>query len=139
VTRRACSTLSSPKTRKAVGAAVEFDAYDLLAYALRLFDYWQSHPDSVRLFWWRNLERSSTTEVEEAAYSGMVAGIDVAQHGGAVDPAIPPAHLFAFVLGLLQSWAVPSDSFSIALDDREIDRRRASIRTAAERLIAAAK
>jgi hypothetical protein len=68
----------------------------------------------------------------------MVADIRAAQHAGEVDPAIPPAHLFAFVLGLLQSWAVPSDSFSVALDEEESDRRRASIRTAVERLIAGA-
>ena len=126
------------ENRNAVGAAVKFDAGDLPAYALRLYEYWQTHPESVRLFWWRNLERDSTTDVEEAAFSGMVAGICAAQRAGEVDPAIPPAHLFAFVLGLLQSWAFPSDSFSVALDDAEAGRRRASIRTAVERLIAAA-
>ena len=66
----------------------------------------------------------------------MVADIGATQRTGGVDPAIPPAHLFAFVLGLLQSWAVPSDSFSVALDEEEAGRRRASIRTAVERLIA---
>ena len=81
----------------------------------------------------------STTDVEEAAFSGMVAGICAAQRAGEVDPAIPPADLFAYVLGLLQSWAFPSDSFSVALDDAEAGRRaRCSIRTAVERLIAAA-
>jgi AcrR family transcriptional regulator len=124
------------ENRNAVGAAVKFDASDLPAYALRLYEYWQTHPESVRLFWWRNLERESTTDVEEAAYSGMVADIGATQRTGGVDPAIPPAHLFAFVLGLLQSWAVPSDSFSVALDEEEAGRRRASIRTAVERLIA---
>jgi AcrR family transcriptional regulator len=123
------------ENRNAVGAAVEFDASDLPAYALRLYDYWQQHPDSVRLFWWRNLERSSTTEVEDAAYTEMVAGIDAAQRTGTVDPAIPAPHVFAFVLGLLQSWAVPSEVFSTALDAAENPRRRASIRLAVERLV----
>jgi AcrR family transcriptional regulator len=123
------------ENRKAVGAAVEFDASDLPAYALRLYDYWRRTPESVRLFWWRNLERTRTTDVEEAAYTGMVAGISAAQRAGEIASTIPAAHVFAFVLGLLQSWAVPSESFSVALDEDENARRRASIRTAVERLI----
>src|SRR6202034_1436332 len=50
------------RNRDAVGASVRFDAEDLPGYALRLYDYWQDHPDSVRLFWWRNLERPQSTE-----------------------------------------------------------------------------
>lgn len=120
--------------RIAIGVAVAFDPSDLPAYALRLYDYWQAHPEAARLYWWRNLERSTTTDVEDAAYTDMVAGINRAQRAGQVDPAIPPPHLFAFVLGLLQSWAVPSDTFAVAVDDAEHARRRASIRTAIERL-----
>jgi hypothetical protein len=118
-----------------VGAAVDFDPCDLPAYALRLYEYWLANPESVRLFWWRNLERHATTDVEEAAYTAMVSGIGGAQRAGTVDPTIPAPHLFALVLGLLQSWAVPSGSFSVAGNEEEVDRRRASIRTAVERLI----
>jgi AcrR family transcriptional regulator len=79
------------ENRNAVGAAVKFDASDLPAYALRLYEYWQTHPESVRLFWWRNLERESTTDVEEAAYSGMVADIGATQRtGGAIRRSPPP-------------------------------------------------
>jgi len=124
------------ENRRAIGEAVTFDASDLPAYALRLYEYWQAHPEAARLYWWRNLERSSTTEYEDAAYTEMVAGIDRAQHAGRVDPTIPPPHLFALVLGLLQSWAVPTTTFSAGVDDDEHDRRRASICAAVERLSA---
>jgi AcrR family transcriptional regulator len=122
--------------RDAVGASVRFDAEDLPGYALRLYDYWQEHPDSVRLFWWRNLERPRSTEVEDLAYGRMVGEIGVAQAAGQVAAAIPAAHVFAFVLGLLQSWAVPSPALSVTTGADEQARRRESVRAAVERLIA---
>jgi AcrR family transcriptional regulator len=122
--------------RDAVGASVRFDAEDLPGYALRLYDYWQEHPDSVRLFWWRNLERPQSTEVEDVAYGRMVGEIGAAQAAGQVAPAIPAAHVFAFVLGLLQSWAVPSPALSVTTGADEQARRRDSVREAVERLIA---
>jgi AcrR family transcriptional regulator len=125
------------QNRDAVGASVRFDAGDLPGYALRLYDYWQEHPDSVRLFWWRNLERPRSTEVEDLAYGRMVGEIGVAQAAGQVAPAIPAAHVFAFVLGLLQSWAVPSPALSVTAGAGEQARRRESVREAVERLIAA--
>lgn len=124
------------ENRDAVGASVRFDAEDLPGYALRLYDYWQEHPDSVRLFWWRNLERPRSTEVEDLAYGRMVGEIGAAQAAGQVAPAIPAAHVFAFVLGLLQSWAVPSPALSVTTGPDEQARRRASVRGAVERLIA---
>ena len=124
------------RNRDAVGAAVRFDAGDLPGYALRLYDYWQQHPDSVRLFWWRNLERPQSTEVEDTAYGRMAGEIGAAQAAGQVAPAIPAAHLFAFVLGLLQSWAVPSPALSVTVGPAEQARRRDSVREAVERLIA---
>jgi AcrR family transcriptional regulator len=124
------------QNRNAVGASVRFDAEDLPGHALRLYDYWQEHPDSVRLFWWRNLERPQSTEVENEAYGRMVGEIGSAQAAGDVAPAIPAAHLFAFVLGLLQSWAVPSPALSVTVGPAEQARRRDSVREAVERLIA---
>jgi AcrR family transcriptional regulator len=124
--------------RDAVGASVRFDAEDLPGYALRLYDYWQEHPDSVRLFWWRNLERPKSTEVEDVAYGRMVGEIGAAQAAGQVAPAIPAAHVFAFVLGLLQSWAVPSPAQSVTTGADEQARRRDSVREAVQRLTATA-
>lgn len=116
-----------------VVAAVPFDAHDLPGYAERLLDHWHAHPEAVRLFWWRNLERSVTTEVEEAAYARYVEELAAAR-----DPAgerrLPSAHLFAFVLALLQAWAVPSPALSAREAEQERASRRRSVRLAVERL-----
>jgi AcrR family transcriptional regulator len=118
---------------EAVVDDVPFDAADLPGYAVRLLDYWSEHPEAARLFWWRNLERSATTEVEEAAYSRMVDEIATRRDGH--DPhALPPAHLFAFVLALLQAWAIPSASLDPTEAATEHESRRRSVREAVERL-----
>ncbi len=119
---------------EAVVRAVPFDAEDLPGYAERLLDYWQAHPDSERLFWWRNLERRSTTPVEEAAYQRMVDDIAVRSRGAGETGDIPPAHLFAFVLALLQAWFVPSPALGSTGGEHEHARRRRSVREAVRRL-----
>ena len=119
---------------EAVVHDVPFDAADLPGYAVRLFDYWSEHPEAARLFWWRNLERSATTEVEEAAYRGMIDQIAPADDGPN-SHALPPSHLFAFILGLLQAWAIPSGSLDPAGAATEHGLRRKSVREAAERLV----
>lgn len=110
-----------------------FDAADLPGYAERLFDYWHLHPEAVRLFWWRNLEGSRTTTVEESAYARYVAEI-ASSRGDADAAALPPEHLFAFVLALLQAWAIPSAALGDDEDEQERARRRRSVRAAVQRL-----
>lgn len=122
------------KNLEAVVDAVPFDASDLPGYAERLFDYWQEHPETVRLFWWRNLEGSATTDVEESAYQRYVAALDQARQVPAARQELPSAHLFAFVLALLQAWAIPSAALGAGTDPQERAHRRRSIRIAVERL-----
>ncbi len=119
---------------EAVVNDVPFDAADLPGYAVRLLDYWYAHPEAARLFWWRNLEGSATTPVEESAYAHIVA--DIAAHRAEVSDsrALPPAHLFAFVLALLQAWAIPSTALGSVESDHEHANRRHSVREAVERL-----
>jgi hypothetical protein len=90
----------------------------------------------VRLFWWRNLKRPQSIEVEDTAYGRMGGEIGAAQASGLVAPAISAAHLFAFTLGLLQSRAVPSPALSVTVGPAEQARRRDSLREAVEQLIA---
>ena len=118
---------------EAVVDAVPFDASDLPGYAERLFDYWQAHPEAVRLFWWRNLEGSTTTDVEESAYARYIAALDEARTGEDARE-LPSAHLLAFVLALLQAWAIPSAALGSTPDPRERASRRLSVRNAVERL-----
>lgn len=119
---------------EAVVDAVPFDASDLPGYAERLFDYWHASPESVRLFWWRNLERSATTQVEEAAYARYIGEIAAVRDGIGDERQLPSAHLFAFVLALLQAWAIPSPVLSPSRAEAERASRRRSVRYAVERL-----
>lgn len=117
---------------EAVVDAVPFDASDLPGYAERLFDYWHAHPEAVRLFWWRNLEGSATTDVEESAYARCIAEIAETRTASGDERALPSAHLFAFVLALLQAWAIPSAALGSTDDPEERASRRRSVRVAVE-------
>jgi len=119
---------------EAVVDAVPFDAADLPGYAERLFDYWHAHPDAVRLFWWRNLEGSATTDVEESAYARFITEIATARRAGGDERELPSAHLLAFVLALLQAWAIPSAALGSTDGPHERASRRRSVRIAVERL-----
>jgi len=114
--------------------AVPFDARDLPGYAERLFDHWQSHPAAMRLFLWRNLERSATTAVEEDAYARFIDQIAEQRERDNDDRALPPAHLFAFVLAILLAWIVPSPALVGDVHGEDIGERRRSVRRAVELL-----
>ena len=108
---------------------------DLPGYAVELFDYLEERPEVFRLFWWRHLERRDTSEVEQANYRDKVARIAEAQRAGRLDAKIPAAHLFAFLLGVVQSWSLASDALRDAAgEDATRDRRRESVREAVARV-----
>ena len=108
---------------------------DLPAYAVELFDYLEDRPGVQRLFSWRNLERTDTSEAEQGAYRDKVAQIAEAQRAGRLDEKLPAAHAFAFLLGLVQSWAIASEALRAAAgDDAARERRRESVREAVARV-----
>ena len=108
---------------------------DLPGYAVELFDYLEERPEVFRLFWWRHLERRDTSDVEQANYRDKVARIAEAQRAGRLDAKIPAAHLFAFLLGVVQSWSLASDALRDAAgEDAARDRRRESVREAVARV-----
>lgn len=110
---------------------------DLPGYAVELFDYLEDRPEVLRLFGWRNLERTDTSEVEQANYRDKVAKIAEAQRAGRLDVKLPAAHVFAFLLGVVQSWAISSEALRAAAgEDAARDRRRQSVREAVARLTA---
>jgi len=110
---------------------------DLPSYAVELFDYLEERPEVQRLFEWRNLERADTSEAEQAAYRDKVAQIASAQRAGRLDAKLPAAHVFAFLLGVVQSWAIASEALrDTAGEDAARDRRRESVREAIARLTA---
>ena len=108
---------------------------DLPGYAVELFDYLEEQPEVFRLSWWRHLKRRDTSEVEQANYRDKVARIAEAQRAGRLDAKIPAAHLFAFLLGVVQSRSLASDALrDAAQEDAARDRRRESVREAVARV-----
>lgn len=111
------------------------DDLDLPSYAAELFDYLEERPGVQRLFLWRNLERIETSEAEHAAYREKVAQIAAAQRAGRLDASLPPAHVFAFLLATVQSWAIASPALRAAAGrDARRKRRRESVRKAVARV-----
>ncbi len=110
---------------------------DLPGYAVELFDYLEDRPGVQRLFLWRNLERTDTSEAEQGAYRDKVARIAEAQRAGRLNAKLPAAHVFAFLLGVVQSWAIASEALRDAVgEDAAHDRRRESVREAVARITA---
>lgn len=115
--------------------AVPFDAYNLPGYAVALFDYLEDRPEVLRLFSWRNLERTETSEVEQASYRAKVTQIAEAQRAGQLDAKLPAVHMLAFVLGTVSSWAIASPALHLAAgEDAKRDCQRDSVREAVARL-----
>lgn len=116
---------------------VPFDADDLPGYAVELLDYLEERPEVLRLFSWRNLERTDTSEMEQASYRDKVARIAEAQRAGRLDARLPAVHLLAFVLGAVGSWAIASPALREAAGEAAArDFRRENVREAVSRLTA---
>ncbi len=114
-----------------VASRVPFEADDLPSYAERLFDYWTAHPDRLRLFMWRNLERAERTPIQSfEAYPEWIEQIRIRKPGLEAD--IPAHHLFDLVLALASAWVVPVDESQLPPAD-EVQRRRKSVREAVRR------
>ena len=108
-----------------------FTPDDLPDYAFALFDYWTNNPTSFRLFSWRNVELNATPAAEDATYRDMI------QRSTPPRPCstgLPADHLLALLFAMLLAWAIPADVFH-EVGARELAARRASIRTAIERLL----
>jgi AcrR family transcriptional regulator len=115
-----------------VAQHVAFEADDLPTYAERLYDFWSEHPDRLRLFMWRNLERPERTPLQGFdAYPQWIEQIRV--RGPELASDIPPSHVFDFVLALASAWVVPVDVSRRPSAD-EVARRRESVREAVRRL-----
>ncbi|SDP18222.1 DNA-binding transcriptional regulator, AcrR family [Nakamurella panacisegetis] len=115
-----------------VAAAVPFTPGSLPDYAVALFDYWMQNSTSLRLFSWRNIELNATPASEDATYREMIRQVEAA--GAAATAGLPADHLLALMFALLLAWAIPADVFQ-ELGGQELAARRATIRTAIERLL----
>jgi AcrR family transcriptional regulator len=84
-------------------SAVPIDAYALPDYAARLYDWYDAHPEVLRLANWMQLERGNLTQLSKtaaAASDNKIEKILEAQQAGAITKNFSAEHLLALVLRL---------------------------------------
>lgn len=101
--------------------SVTIDAYDLPGYAMRLFDRYQSHPETLRLVTWYGLEGKPFPASGMASVQHKIAAIAEAQERGAVSKRYPPDMLMLLIHALTrlgapgspeaESGLIPKDAF----------------------------
>jgi AcrR family transcriptional regulator len=116
---------------------VPFDAADLPGYAGRLFDYFEDHPDALRLSIWYRLERPQGAPMGAviAANQSRLEQLAGAQRAGLLTAGYTPVELLALVQSVATTWASMNPEFGQAAPDRS--RRRATVVDAAARLASA--
>ncbi|MFJ3779104.1 TetR family transcriptional regulator [Streptomyces sp. NPDC090075] len=106
--------------------AVPMEPTDLPGYAGRLYDYYEAHPDVVRLAAWRQLERPEHTlpQVVYDAQREKAESIAQAQKDGAVPDSLPAGELrdLMILLSLSNTPLMP-----VMGSDVDRERRRATI------------
>jgi len=114
--------------------AVPFTVGNLPGYAVELFDYLENRPEVLRLFAWRNLERTYTSDVEQASYREKVTEIAAAQRDGRLDAGLPAVQVLSFILSVVSSWMIASEALRTAAgEDVTRDHRRENVRDAVTR------
>ena len=116
---------------------VPFDAADLPGYAGRLFDYFEDHPEALRLSIWYRLERPGGAPLQAvvAANQSRLEQLASAQRTGLLAAGYAPAELLALVQSVATAWASMNPEFGQAAPDR--CRRRATVVDAVARLASA--
>ncbi|MEV4432135.1 TetR family transcriptional regulator [Streptomyces sp. NPDC049585] len=123
-----------------LAAANPVDAEDLEGWIDRLMEYHAAHPELIRLVFWEGLEYGTGGIPHEAErrrhYEGKVAAFAEAQAKGVIDDRIPPADLL-FMMIALASWPTVQPQMRriiVGERDEDVERLRASVRTAAHRI-----
>jgi AcrR family transcriptional regulator len=113
---------------------VPFDAADLPGYAGRLFDYFEDHPDALRLSVWYRLERPDGAPLQAvvAANQSRLGQLARAQRAGRLPARYAPAELLALVQSVATAWASMNPEFGQAAPERR--GRRATVVDAVARL-----
>jgi AcrR family transcriptional regulator len=91
---------------------VPFTAEDLPGYAGRLFDFYQAHPELLRLATWHRLERGVDSDGSLAAvvesYRYKLDSVAKAQQDGEIDPSLSPSVLLSLVIAISAAWSPSS-------------------------------
>lgn len=109
-------------------AAVGFDPTELPEYAGRVFDYFEEHPDHLRLAVWYRMERpggsrlAAVLEVNDSRLKELAA----AQAAGAVTDRFSPVELLSLVQAIATSWSSMNPEYGVSAPPAA-DRRRAVV------------
>jgi AcrR family transcriptional regulator len=129
-----------------VDQATQFDAMDLLGYMGRLFDFYASNPDDVRLSQWLALDKTlSILDASDPRIVSLKQRMELireAQRAGLIDAHWEPLTLLNLLVGLALSWAT-APQFVHQIDPwigkrTQMQMRRQAVIEAARRLVSAA-
>ncbi|NIK56794.1 TetR family transcriptional regulator [Kribbella shirazensis] len=114
---------------------VGFDADDLPAYAGRVFDYFEAHPDRLRLSVWYRLERPEGRPLE-AIVAVNQSRLDELQQGmrrRVVPRRFTPVSLLSLIQAIATSWSSMNPELGTELPDAAA--RRRAVVMAVERIL----
>ncbi|GAA1873193.1 TetR family transcriptional regulator [Asanoa iriomotensis] len=103
-----------------------FDATNLPAYAGRLFDIGESHPEALRLVTWHRLERAADQPPLKAVVAANQSKLDAiakAQAEGHITERHTPAEILALVLTIANMWTVMTPEMHLAAPTDSATRR----------------
>ncbi|HWD80516.1 MAG TPA: TetR family transcriptional regulator [Kribbella sp.] len=114
---------------------VGFDVEDLPAYAGRVFDYFEAHPDRLRLSVWYRLERPDGQPLEAivAVNQRRLEALRRGMRRRAVPHDFTPVSLLSLIQAIATSWSSMNPEYGVELPDART-RRRAVI-LAVERIL----
>jgi AcrR family transcriptional regulator len=135
----------SAEEMAAIAEATQLDATDLPAYAGRVFDYFDRHPERFRFVSWGRLEvaladRQDPNNPTHTATLGKIEKIRRAQAEGHVDSAWDPLDVLAIVNQIATAWIVQVEMLPFVREqarDRSTRARRAAVVAAVERIFPA--
>jgi AcrR family transcriptional regulator len=117
-------------------STVGFDADDLPEYAGRVFDYFERHPDELRLSVWYRLERPRSVRLEAvvAVNESRLSELERAQHDGVIPAEFAPVELLALVQSIATSWSSMNPEYAIDVPASRGDRRQSVVSAVAKLL-----
>ena len=114
---------------------VGFDAHDLPQYAGRVFDYFEEHPDHLRLAVWYRLERPESARLEAvlAVNASRLSELEKARRAGVYRSEFKPVELLSLIQSIATNWSSMNPEFAAASIPRS--RRRKAVVTAVAKLL----
>ncbi|MDT8911775.1 hypothetical protein NYF13_12785 [Amycolatopsis sp. PS_44_ISF1] len=103
-----------------------FDAADLAGYTGRAFDYYEDHPETLRLSTWYRLERPADQHLRAVAEANDVrlGEIGRAQRSGEVPGQHSPVQWLVLVQALSAAWHTTNPELGPRLPEARSARRR---------------